>query len=109
MYFLGSEQREYQTQFARVNYPDLLRMLLGWIIRLLLVVVIVRALWSFLSGFFAGAFKSSRIHPKQSTSLMRDPVCGTYVEPTHAFTIKVGTMVHYFCSESCRQAYRQNS
>ena len=84
-------------------------MLLGWIIRLLLVVLVVRAVWSFAPGLFAWAAKSPRVPPQPSMPLVRDPVCGTYVEPSRALTAKAGTRVHYFCSETCRQTFRQSA
>ena len=83
--------------------------MLGWIIRLLLVVLVVRAVWSFASGLFTGAPKSPRVPPQTSMPLVRDPVCGTYVEPSRAVTAKAGTRVHYFCSERCRQTFRQSA
>jgi YHS domain-containing protein len=43
----------------------------------------------------------------QSTALQRDPVCGTFVDPEAASTLKMrsekGTV--YFCSSDCQEKY----
>ena len=84
-------------------------MLLGWIIRLLLVILIIRAVWSFASGFLKGTSGPAVPPLRKGLRLERDPVCGTYIEPSRALTAKAGTTVHYFCSERCRQAFRQSA
>ena len=80
-------------------------MLLGWLIRLLIVVLLIRALWNFVSGFFEGASKPARSQPKKNVALERDPVCGTYLQPSRALSTRTGAKVYYFCSEECRQAF----
>ena len=83
--------------------------MLGWIIRLLVAVLLVRAVWGFVSGLFAGASGPAPVRPRKSTALVRDPVCGTYVQPSRALTSRSGTSVHYFCSEDCRQEYGRST
>ena len=82
---------------------------LGWILRLLVVVLIVRAIWSFLSGLRAGASRPRPVRPQKGMPLVRDPVCGTFVEPTRAISQRAGSQVHYFCSDKCRRAFRQSA
>ena len=37
--------------------------------------------------------------------LVRDPVCGVYVEKENSFSVRNGDVVEYFCSDDCRQKY----
>ncbi len=37
--------------------------------------------------------------------LVRDPVCGVYVEKENSFSVRNGDNVEYFCSDDCRQKY----
>ena len=42
---------------------------------------------------------------RSSGTLVRDPQTGTYVDPAHAVRARVGGTLHYFESESSRDAY----
>jgi len=44
--------------------------------------------------------------PTRGVQMVRDPVCGTFVVPDRAVTLSVGREQLYFCSASCRDAYR---
>ena len=44
--------------------------------------------------------------PTRGVQMVRDPVCGTFVVPDRAVTLSVGRQQLYFCSPSCRDAYR---
>ena len=77
--------------------------MLGWAIRIIILILIVRALWRFLSGVVEGAQRGRR--PASSVPLVRDPICGTYVVPERALSVSGADGVHYFCSERCRRAY----
>lgn len=79
--------------------------MLGWLVRLLIAVLVVRAVWSFVSSLLAGASGSSRVRPPRSMPLVRDPVCGAYVEPSRAVAVRAGGKTHHFCSEDCRRAF----
>jgi len=89
-------------------------MLLGWVIRVLLMVLILRAVVGFVRGLTSGV-RGSRpaatggAGPSRSVPLVKDPVCGTYVEPSHAVSTRTGSTVHYFCSETCRRTFRQGA
>ncbi len=37
--------------------------------------------------------------------LVKDPECGTYVDPEAAISVKNGEDRHFFCSYECRDAY----
>ena len=79
--------------------------MLGWLIRLLIVVLVIRALWGFVSGLFEGASTPRRRVPKANVPLVRDPVCGTYLQASRALTTRSGAKVYYFCSEECQRAF----
>lgn len=40
-------------------------------------------------------------------TLVRDPICGVYVEKENSFTVRNGDKVEHFCSDDCRQKYIQ--
>jgi YHS domain-containing protein len=37
--------------------------------------------------------------------LVKDPVCGVYVEKESAISAREGNVVHHFCSYDCRDAF----
>jgi len=44
--------------------------------------------------------------PQSGLSMVRDPVCGTFVLPDRAVTIVDGRQRVFFCSNACRDKYR---
>ena len=40
-----------------------------------------------------------------SGEMVRDPVCGTYVDKDSAITVRNGEQTIHFCSYECRQKY----
>lgn len=82
-------------------------MALGWLIRFLVAMVLVRLGWKFIVGLVEGATQPQQVTPKQGVPLVRDPVCGTYVDSGRALSFRKRSEVYYFCSEDCLTAYRQ--
>jgi YHS domain-containing protein len=80
-------------------------MLLGWIIRLLLVVLLIRAVLNFFSGVFRGVAGPKKTSSNNRLHLVKDPVCGTYIDPSRSYSKKIGATIHYFCSENCRETF----
>jgi uncharacterized protein len=78
--------------------------MLTWLLRLVFLVVVVRLLWRLLRSLLAAA-DGARRSIEHGGTLVRDPVCGTFVVPSRALTARRGGVVHYFCSEACRQAF----
>jgi YHS domain-containing protein len=78
--------------------------MVGLILRILLVVLIIRALWRLILGISQG-LKSSEPRREGAVALVRDPICGTYVVPGRALAVRDGALVRYFCSERCREAF----
>jgi YHS domain-containing protein len=80
--------------------------MLGVLLRIIVLVLIVRALWRLAAGISRGLReKSAGGRDDAAVALVRDPVCGTYVVPGRALAARDGTLVRYFCSERCREAF----
>lgn len=89
--------------------------MIGWLLRILLVAFLVRALWRVLAGVLQGLnapAPNSRVpretHPSKSTALVKDPVCGTYVARAQALSLSAADATYYFCSEDCRQSFQRD-
>ena len=94
--------------------------MIGWVLRFILLMIVIRVLWRFLGGIIDGLSgdSSTLTQGRQrsaagggggvaSVPLVRDPVCGTYVVRTKALTTGSGDQTQYFCSEKCRDEYRK--
>jgi YHS domain-containing protein len=90
---------------------------LGWLLRLLLMFLVVRALMLIVGGLIRGLIGAAQVPgaPRQRSgkggvarshgTLVQDPVCGTYVLQERALAIKTTGGTAFFCSERCRSAY----
>lgn len=102
--------------------------MIGWILRLILFLIVVRVIWRFLAGLIDGltpdapgsrgvrggsrSASGSRAGSGGSTAsvpLVRDPVCGKYVVPGRAIAAGRADQIQYFCSEQCRDEYARRS
>jgi YHS domain-containing protein len=76
----------------------------------LLLFLLVR---NMIRGFFAGSQQRRAVqHPQPPPvplggQLKKDPVCGTYVSMATALQEKIKGETVYFCSQECRDKYRQ--
>lgn len=83
--------------------------LLGWLLRILLILFLVRALWRLLAGFLEGMTGRPQVRGRRldrAVPLARDPICGTYVVPQRAPSAVAGGATYYFCSEECRRTFQ---
>lgn len=94
--------------------------MLGWLLRLVLLFLLVRALMLIVGGLLRGLMgvpagagggatgpspRTGR-EPQSRGTLVRDPICGTYVPQERALTARTaGGDTAFFCSEGCRSAY----
>ncbi len=78
---------------------------MGWILRLLLAVLIIRLIWRFVASVVSGVQEPRSGGARSGVALVRDPVCGTYVEPSRAFSTRSGGTTHYFCSKECQRSF----
>lgn len=46
-------------------------------------------------------------HRKAAGKLVKDPVCGTYVDVEGSISVRDGSTVHRFCSYECRDTFLQ--
>lgn len=81
--------------------------MVGWVIKLVLLYVIFRAISRFVRGILEG-MNPPRGKQPAAVGLVRDPVCGTFVVPSRAVTAGSGGDLRFFCSEKCRRAYEMN-
>ena len=90
---------------------------MGFLLDAIFTLVAARAIWNLLRGVMQGLSgppnqprQQSQPRqagvPAQGVQMARDPVCGTYVVPTHAVAITSGRQPVYFCSTSCRDKYQ---
>ena len=76
-----------------------------WIVTLVLIYFIVRAISRFARGILEGMSPPPEKQPS-AMPLVRDPVCGTFVVPERAVTLHDGRERVFFCSDACRDQYR---
>ena len=78
-------------------------------LRLLIAALVIRFVWWFIARQLRAPAQPGPRPRGRSVALVRDPVCGTYVEPARAIEMRVGSTVHYFCSESCRSEFHRGA
>jgi YHS domain-containing protein len=86
---------------------------LGLVLDVLVTLFVARAIWKLIQGFkegYSGPARPPDGKPQvPSVHMSRDPVCGTFVIPNHAFAITEGSRRIFFCSAACRDKYRAKS
>ena len=76
----------------------------GWILKLVLIWLVFRALLRLARGIAEGWRGTTS--PPRALPLVRDPVCGTFVAPATALSVGTGSQMRFFCSENCRRIYQ---
>jgi YHS domain-containing protein len=76
----------------------------GLILKLVLLIVVLRALLRLFRGVVDG-LRGTSATPR-AVALVRDPICGTFVAPSTAPSFGTGAQMQFFCSEKCRRAYQ---
>ena len=82
--------------------------MVGWLLRFLLIVLVIRALWRLIVGLLQGVVQAPSRAVRGAgdpVPLVKDPVCGTYIVRGKALTARAGDDTHYFCSERCREEF----
>lgn len=83
----------------------------------ILAMLVARAFWRLVAGIIVGATtppeasrRARRGPPERGVQMVRDPVCGTFLPPANALVLtERGGAVRYFCSETCRDRFQQQS
>lgn len=78
---------------------------MAWMLRLLFAVLILRMIWRFVAGLVSGVREAQPRRARAGGALVRDPVCGTYLDPARAFHTRTGGTTHYFCSRECQRSF----
>jgi YHS domain-containing protein len=80
------------------------------LLELILVIVVARSFWRVVGGILEGlGMRPGVAQPgaaDRSVSMVRDPVCGTFVVPDRAVTLHEDGQRVAFCSTTCRDKYR---
>jgi YHS domain-containing protein len=79
---------------------------------IVLGIVVARAFWRLVDGVLDGVRGQPRGKsqvPSRGVAMVRDPVCGTFVLPDRTRMISDGRTQVFFCSDRCRDQYRQRS
>ncbi len=80
---------------------------MSWVLRIILILVVIRALWRLFRGILEGAGYGRVGSPAQGLKLVRDPVCGVFVAPGQALAARAAGETAYFCSERCREQWER--
>jgi uncharacterized protein len=77
------------------------------LIRFLFMIVALWLLRRFLGSLFGGARQASpkNNQPVATNNMVKDPVCGMYMDSRLAVRLENRKEDYYFCSEECRKKY----
>lgn len=84
-------------------------MLGGWLVRLLIAALVIRLIWGLVASILSAASGPRQVRRTRSMQLVRDPVCGTYIQQSRALEVHARGKTHYFCSEDCRQKFARRA
>ena len=85
------------------------------LIKLALIVVLIWLLYRGVKGLLTGSRDKSRIYRGRAKEgqvldiMVQDPQCGTYLPKQEAIRAHVGSEDLYFCSNECRDAYKNRA
>jgi YHS domain-containing protein len=85
------------------------------ILLFVLLLAVAWAFWRFVDGVidtFGGLPKNRGRRGRSAgpaVKLVRDPVCGTWVDPSASLALQVVGTTHYFCSDVCRDQFRRTA
>ncbi len=74
----------------------------------LLLFLVGRAISRLFMGIVEGAAPRPQAgsgQPEKGETMVRDPVCGTFVLPSRSLVLKGKGGIQHFCSEKCRDAW----
>lgn len=57
------------------------------------------------SGHYGGTNRAEPGQVNSQVNMVKDPVCGMYVNPNNAIKEVLNGKTYYFCSESCRTEF----
>ena len=77
-------------------------------VRFLIFVVIGYLVLRTASRWFLTGSSSNRDHELIDDEMVQDPVCYRYVPRQEALSLHHDGDIHYFCSETCRKAFKEH-
>jgi len=78
------------------------------VFRLVLIILAVWILWQLLTIFRVKNGKgNSGKKSEPGKNMVKDPVCGMYMDPRLALKHETKTGIFYFCSEECKKSFLQ--
>ena len=82
--------------------------------RFLIYLATILLLGRFLRSLFRSLTRGSRPHTPQNASsgrtiMVKDPMCGMYMDPRLAVHVQHNKEEFYFCSDECRQKFLAES
>jgi YHS domain-containing protein len=88
--------------------------MLGWVVRFILLLIVLRLLFRFVAGVLEGLRQPAQVSRghgaarARAVPLAKDPVCGTYVVRDRALTTGTGGSQQFFCSDRCRDEWQRS-
>ncbi len=80
--------------------------------RLLFYIIIIFFAYKLINKVLGGRPVEKRHYKTtdlQGEDMVRDPSCNTYIPKDNALSAKAGGEVYYFCSEACRNAFKEKN
>mgnify|MGYP001815762241 FL=1 len=77
-------------------------------VKFLIFVVIGYLVLRATSRWFLAGWPSNRDHELIDDEMVKDPVCEMYVPRQEALSLHHSGDIHYFCSETCRKAFKEH-
>ena len=77
-----------------------------FVFRILLFILAIWVIWQLLATFL-GKNKTSVSRKKSASggNMVKDPMCGMYMDPRLAVKHETKTGIFYFCSEECKKRF----
>lgn len=88
---------------------------MGYIWRIVLVAVIIWLLYRLIYNWFkkpektADEGQASIAKDESLQEMVQDPVCKVYLPRQQAIELKLARGSHFFCSEECREKFKNNT
>ena len=78
-----------------------------FILLAILLIVIARMFWRVVDVVIDSVRTpgEGRRRSSPAVKLVRDPVCGTHVQPRSELSVASGGTTYYFCSDECRRKF----
>ena len=84
--------------------------MIKYILLAIVLLLLARAFWRLMDGIIESAGGTKKRRPgSPAMKLVRDPVCGTFVQPRDSLSLAARGATYYFCSDRCREQFRKTA